>query len=93
MLWLENQYELRPQFYNDLLLSIVVLLGLWLLRRWILHVGTRQTEDTRVHYQWRKTSTYIYYITIAVIYCSINFYSSISYSADMIYFITMDLIY
>jgi len=67
MLWLENQYELRPQFYNDLLLSLVVLLGLWLLRRWILHVGTRQTEDTRVHYQWRKTSTYIYYITIAVL--------------------------
>ncbi|MCJ7661517.1 MAG: mechanosensitive ion channel family protein [Anaerolineales bacterium] len=67
MLWLQRQYNLRPQFYFNLMLSIAVLVGLWLLWRWILHMGTRKAEDTRVRYQWRKTTTYIYYISVAIL--------------------------
>lgn len=66
MLWLQRQYDLRPQFYLNLILSIGVLVGLWLLRRWVFHLGTRRTEDARVRYLWRKTTTYIYYIAIAI---------------------------
>jgi hypothetical protein len=32
MLWLLNQYELRSQFYLNLLLTLVALIGFWLLR-------------------------------------------------------------
>ena len=67
MLWLQRQYDLRPQFYFNLMLSIAFLVGLWLLWRWILHIGTRKAEDTRVRYQWRKTTTYIYYISVAIL--------------------------
>jgi len=67
MLWLQRQYDLRPQFYLNLMLSITVLVGLWLMWRWILHLGTRRVEDTRVRYQWRKTTTYIYYLTNAIL--------------------------
>ena len=65
MLWFQSQYDLRPQLYHNLVLSIAVLVGLWLLRRWILHVVPRRTEDARHRYQWRKTTTYLYYFTIA----------------------------
>ena len=65
MLWLQSQYDLSPQLYHNLVLSIAVLVGLWLLRRWILQVVTRRTEDARHRYQWRKTTTYLYYFTIA----------------------------
>jgi small-conductance mechanosensitive channel len=41
--------------------------GLWLLRRWVLHLGTRRSEDVRVRYIWRKTTTYIYYIVIVAL--------------------------
>jgi len=65
LLWLQSQFNLRPQVIINLLLSIAGLLGLWLLRRWILHLETRRIEDVRARYQWRKTTNYIYYITLA----------------------------
>ena len=65
LLWLQSQFNLRPQVIVNLLLSIAGLLGLWLLRRWILHLETRLIEDVRARYQWRKTTNYIYYITLA----------------------------
>ena len=65
LLWLQSQFNLRPQVIINLLLSIAGLLGLWLLRRWILHLETRLIEDVRARYQWRKTTNYIYYITLA----------------------------
>lgn len=67
ILWLQSQYDLRPQFYLNLLLSIIVVVGLWLLRRWVLHLGTRRSEDVRVRYIWRKTTTYIYYIVLVAL--------------------------
>lgn len=66
MLWIQQQYELRPQFYHNLLLTFVVLVGLWLLRRWVIHLITRRTEDARVRYSWRRTTNYIYFIASAI---------------------------
>jgi small-conductance mechanosensitive channel len=65
LIWLQSQYNLRSQVIINLLLSIAGLLGLWLLRRWILHLETRRIEDVRARYQWRKITNYIYYITLA----------------------------
>ena len=49
MHWFQSQYE-RLRFYLNLMLTVVVLVGLWLLRRWIFYLGTRRTEDARVRY-------------------------------------------
>jgi small-conductance mechanosensitive channel len=66
MVWFQQQYDLRPQLYLNLILSIAVVVGLWLLRRWVLHLASVRTEDVRVRYSWRKTTTYIYYFAIAI---------------------------
>lgn len=66
MLWLQNQYNLRQEFFINLIVSIAVFMGLWLLRRWVLHLGTLRSEDVRVRYSWRKTTNYIYYIALVI---------------------------
>jgi small-conductance mechanosensitive channel len=65
--WLQSQNGLRPQFYINLLLSVAVVAGFWLLRRWIVHLGIRRTEDARIRYSWRKTTSYIYYLAIIIL--------------------------
>jgi small-conductance mechanosensitive channel len=70
-LWFQNQYELRPQFYQNLLWSIALLLGLWLLRRWVLYLVAKQGSDVRLRYLWRKTTSYIYYLSIVIVLGSI----------------------
>ena len=64
MLWFQRQYDLRPQFYQNLIFSIAVLVVLWLLRRWVLYLGTKRADDVRLRYIWRKTTDYIYYFSI-----------------------------
>ena len=54
MHWFQSQYE-RLRFYLNLMLTVVVLVGLWLLRRWIFYLGTRWTEDARVRCSWIRT--------------------------------------
>lgn len=66
MLWLQSQYDQRPQLYLNLALSISAVVVLWLLRRWVLHVGMRRLDDAHDRYQWRKTTTYIYYFILVV---------------------------
>jgi small-conductance mechanosensitive channel len=47
--------------------SVAVIVTLWLARVWVQRLGLRSVEDARVRYQWRKTSSYIYYVAVAVI--------------------------
>ena len=65
--WLQSQYDLRPWFYQNLILSIVALAGLWLIKRWILYLGQKRGGDVRVRYLWRKTTTYTYYFLIIIL--------------------------
>jgi small-conductance mechanosensitive channel len=66
-LWLQGQYDLRPQFYQNLILSLVLLVGLWVLRQWVFRLGTRRVENDRIRYSWRKSTTYLYYSAIAIL--------------------------
>ncbi len=50
---------LPPEIQDKLLLSLLVFLVLWLLRRMLLRMVRRRTEDVRVHYQWQKISGYV----------------------------------
>jgi small-conductance mechanosensitive channel len=38
--------------------SLAVVLGLWLLRALVLYAVHRRTEDVRIRYRWRKSSTH-----------------------------------
>lgn len=40
-------------------MSLIVLLGLWVISRLLLRVASRQQTDSRKLYQWRKTTNYI----------------------------------
>ncbi len=44
---------------HRLLASLLVVLGLWLLRRIVLRIVGGRYDDVRVRYQWRKSSTYV----------------------------------
>lgn len=65
--WFQNIYNLKPWFYQNLMLSIAVLVSLWLIRRWVLYLGKKRGGDVRVRYLWRKTTTYTYYILIIIL--------------------------
>lgn len=62
-----NQFKVRHQFYLNLLFTAIAVAGLWLLRRSIYQLGTRKVEDTRALYTWRKSTTYLYYLSIVIL--------------------------
>lgn len=51
--------NLSPELQEKLLLSLVICLGLWLLRTITLKIVWRRTEEPRLRYWWRKTTTYV----------------------------------
>ena len=65
--WLQSLYNLRPWFYQNLLLTFAVLMGLWLIKRWVLYMGQKRAGDVRVRYLWRKTTTYTYYFGVILL--------------------------
>ena len=50
---------MSPELQAKLLGSLLIILALWLLRQLVLKFVSRQTEDVRVHYRWRKATVYV----------------------------------
>jgi small-conductance mechanosensitive channel len=67
MQWIQDIYDARPWFYQNLALSVGVLVILWLVRQWVLYLGRKRSSDVRVRFLWRKTTTYAYYFLIFVL--------------------------
>ncbi len=65
--WLQLQLDLRPDIFYKLAQSIILIVTLWLLRRWFLRAALKRITDTRLRYQWQKNITYLYYGLIAII--------------------------
>lgn len=65
-IWLQNTTGIPAELYDKLLISLIYLLGLWFVRLLVLKGVWRQTEDSRIRYQWRKITYYIAFI-IAVL--------------------------
>jgi small-conductance mechanosensitive channel len=59
MEWLQTSLRLSPELQAKLLGSLLIILGLWLLRLLITRFVSRRTEDVRAHYRWRKTIAYL----------------------------------
>ncbi|WP_347158673.1 mechanosensitive ion channel family protein [Pontibacter chitinilyticus] len=57
--WIEVNTGLSAEFQQDLLLSIVLIVGFWLLSRLVLRLLFKRQHDLRKQYRWRKTTNYI----------------------------------
>jgi small-conductance mechanosensitive channel len=64
--WLTNRVGLSPEVQTHLLVTFVVIAGLWLLERLVLAVVYRRFTDPWTRYRWRKSVTYLF-LAIAVL--------------------------
>ena len=65
--WIQQLYDARPWFYQNLLLSLGSIAVLWILRQWVLFLGKKRGGDVRVRYLWRKTTNYTYYFLLIIL--------------------------
>ena len=56
-----------PRLIANLLITIFLILTLWLIRRGILQLVIRRTEDSKTRYSWQKISGYILYLLLAIL--------------------------
>lgn len=57
--WLQDNVGLSPGTQERLLASLLIVLGLWAVRRTLLAIVWRRIEDVRTRYRWQKTTTYV----------------------------------
>src|SRR2546428_8687821 len=64
--WPRERIGLSTEVQMPLLVTIVVIAGLWILERLVLAVVYRRVTDPWTRYRWRKTITYLT-LTIGVL--------------------------
>ena len=64
--WIEQTFRISRDNQNNLLYSIIVIVGLLLLRQIVNLVVRRRTDDAAVIYRWRKATEYLTLILGAV---------------------------
>ncbi|WP_439882505.1 mechanosensitive ion channel family protein [Pontibacter sp. MBLB2868] len=57
--WLESFTGVSSEFYQHLLVTLAVVLGLWLMSTLVLSIAFKREKDIRKRYQWRKFTNYI----------------------------------
>jgi small-conductance mechanosensitive channel len=57
--WLHYNLGLESETQGKILISLLAILVLWSLRRLILRVISRRTDDVKIRYRWQKFLTYI----------------------------------
>lgn len=67
--WLQDHLGLSPTMQTHLLVTIVVIAGLWVLQRVVLAIAYRRFTDPWTRYRWRKSVTYLF-LAIAVLVIS-----------------------
>jgi len=65
--WIENALGMSPDLQGKLLITLLALMLVALIRYLILRLAFRKSEDVRLRYRLRKTSTYISYAIAAMI--------------------------
>ncbi len=56
---IEEALGLTPSIQQDIISSVFVLVGLWVISRLLLRVASKRQTDSRKLYQWKKTTNYI----------------------------------
>ncbi len=57
--WIRQLTGLPVATQNKLMMSLLIILVLWAIRRVLIHFVWRQTEDPKTRYRWQKSSVYI----------------------------------
>lgn len=57
--WLSEISGISLVFIEHVVITLIVLLGLWLLSNLILRIAFKQEQDLRKQYKWRKFTNYI----------------------------------
>jgi small-conductance mechanosensitive channel len=57
--WIEDNLNLSATVQENILMSVVALVGLWIISRVLLRLASRQQTDSRKLYQWKKTTNYV----------------------------------
>src|SRR5438093_11969454 len=57
--WLQDRLGLSPAVQMHLLVTVIVIAGLWIVERLVLAVVYRRVTDPWKRYRWRKTITYL----------------------------------
>ena len=56
--WLQATLGISPRTEYHIIWTLVVILGLWVVRRVALAIVWSRTHDARLRYRWQKTTTY-----------------------------------
>lgn len=64
---LQQSLGISAEAQIDIILTIVVIIFLWLLRRLFLRAVLAKTEDVHARYRWRKSSAYVAFLIGVVI--------------------------
>jgi small-conductance mechanosensitive channel len=65
--WLQDRVGLSPAMQTHLLVTAVVIAGLWVLQRIVLAVVYRRFTDPWTRYRWRKGVTYVALVIAVVV--------------------------
>lgn len=57
--WLQSTLGITPDQQRRLLISVLIVVAIWVLRRLMLLAVTRGSDEVRLHYQWKKLTAYI----------------------------------
>lgn len=57
--WIENFSGIGPVMQHKLFASLSLLLFIWLVRKFVIRVVQRKTEDPYIRYRWRKSTAYV----------------------------------
>src|SRR5947209_18190612 len=64
--WLQTHLGMSPQLQTRLLVTVGTIVGLWLLRHFVLGFVYRRVQDPWGRYRWRKGVTYAL-VTVGVV--------------------------
>lgn len=62
--WVEGLFGLGPETARKALLSVVVVLAVWLVRRVVARVATTRLDDPRARYGWMKGTAWVAYLVV-----------------------------
>lgn len=64
--WFKHSVDVNPEILTKVSISLILIISLWLLRKVVLRIVYRQTDDPGTQYKWRKISAYV--VTIFCIF-------------------------
>lgn len=66
--WITQNIGLSLETQRNILISILIVVFLWIIRKIVLRIAYRRIEDSKVFYRWKKISGYItFFITAAIL--------------------------